>query len=150
GGPDRARCERWIAELGLGDGLRITGYRGDLGRILRGADLFLLPSEEDPFPLAALQAALARLPIVCFEAAGGVPELVAQGCGTAVAHMDAGAMAEAVIAYAADPARRGAEGARGRELVLGSYTVEAIGPELLRHIEEAAGSAAPARAEARP
>lgn len=142
GGPDRAACERRIDAAGLRGCLRITGYAADIRPILAGADLFLLPSEEDPFPLAALEAAACGLPVICFAAAGGTPELVARGCGTAVPFLDAAAMAETVLAYAADPARREREGAAGRAAVQAEFTAEAAGPALLAEIEAAIAGAA--------
>ena len=36
---------------------------------LNQSDLFLLTSREDPFPLAAMEAGLSGLPIICFEKA---------------------------------------------------------------------------------
>lgn len=45
---------------------------------------FFLSSREDPFPLVALEAADAGLPIVCFADAGGMPEFVGNTCGRTV------------------------------------------------------------------
>ena len=47
-------------------------------------DIFLLSSREDPFPLVALEAADAGLPIVCFEGAGGMPGFVGMKAGITV------------------------------------------------------------------
>lgn len=143
GGPDLDACRRMIRARRLGDRLRITGYQAMAHRLLRGADLFLLPSQEDAFPLVALHAALAGAPVICFEEAGGTPELVAGGCGLALPFGDTDAMADAVIAYARDPARRAEEGRRGREIVAGNLTASAVGPALLAQIREVAGLAEP-------
>ncbi len=141
GGPDHEECEKLVSEKGLEGKVVFTGYEPDVMRYLRAADLFLLTSQEDPFPLVCLDAATALAPIICFEKAGGMPEFVARGCGMSVPFMDAEAMADAVRAYMADEDRLRAEGQAGRELVEREYTVAAAGPKLLHHIREAAGLA---------
>ncbi|APH72584.1 glycosyltransferase [Aquibium oceanicum] len=141
GGPDQEQCEKLVSEKGLEGKVVFTGYEPDIMRYLRAADLFLLTSQEDPFPLVCLDAATALAPIVCFEKAGGMPEFVGQGCGMSVPFMDAEAMADAVLAYMQDEDRLRAEGQAGRELVENEYTVASAGPKLLHHIREAAGLA---------
>ncbi|QDL91137.1 glycosyltransferase [Paroceanicella profunda] len=139
GGPDQAVCEALIAERGLGDTVSITGYLPDIDLVLNGADVFLLPSQEDPFPLAALHAARAGAPVICFDDAGGMPEFVSRGAGVSVPFGDAEAMAAEVLAYLVEPERRKAEGMRGRRLVGRNHTIGRVGPVLLNHIREAAG-----------
>ncbi|MEM9047294.1 MAG: glycosyltransferase family 4 protein [Pseudomonadota bacterium] len=131
GGPDLDACRRLIRREGLDKRVRITDYQADATGLLRAADIFLLPSVEDAFPLVAMHAALAAAPILCFAEAGGMPELVAQGCGTVLPNGDVEAMAQAVCAYAADPLRRQREGAVGRKIVAARMTVSQIGPHLL-------------------
>ncbi|MCV0408121.1 MAG: glycosyltransferase [Rhizobiaceae bacterium] len=141
GGPDQAHCEKLAAASGLGDRLRFTGLENDVERHIAAADLFLLPSEEDPFPLVCLYAARLLAPVVCFEEAGGMPGFVARGCGLAVPFGDVDAMARAVIDYAGDDPLRRRQGETGRALVEAEYTVAFTGPRLLHHIREAAGLA---------
>ncbi|MEL6234531.1 MAG: glycosyltransferase [Pseudomonadota bacterium] len=138
GGPDLDACRRLVRRKGMEPHLRFTGYRADATELLRAADIFLLPSVEDAFPLVAMHAALAQAPILCFEGAGGTPELVRRGCGSILPNGDVAAMAEAVSAYAADPARRAREGAAGRQIVARDFTVSALGPVLLGHLLSAA------------
>lgn len=139
GGPDQDKCERLVAAKRLADRIAFTGYEPDIMRYLKAADLFLLTSQEDPFPLVCLNAAMALAPVVCFEKAGGMPEFVARGCGRSVPFMDVDAMAEAVLVYLGNEALRRAEGMAGRALVEAEFTVAATGPQLLHHIRQAAG-----------
>jgi glycosyltransferase involved in cell wall biosynthesis len=139
GGPDQNECERLVKAKGLEKNVRFTGYEPDIMRFLNAADLFLLPSEEDPFPLVGLYAAMALAPIVCFEKAGGMPEFVARGCGQAVPFRDVEAMAKAVLDYARNGDLQRREGEAGRALVEAEYTIRTTGPQLLHHIREAAG-----------
>ncbi|MDP3895529.1 MAG: glycosyltransferase, partial [Mesorhizobium sp.] len=137
-GPDREHFERLLRAKGLTN-VRFTGIEPDIMRYLDAADIFLLPSEEDPFPIVCLHAATALAPVICFEEAGGMPGFVARGCGRAVPFKDADAMAAAVLDYAFDKEKRRAHGAAGQKLVAAEYTVATTGPQLLHHIRAAAG-----------
>ena len=50
----------------------------DLYRILQLSDVFLLPSEQESFGLAALEAMAANTPVISSNA-GGIPEVNIQG-----------------------------------------------------------------------
>lgn len=139
GGPDHERIEAMIAERGLQNVLRVTGHVADIAPYLNAADVFLLPSEEDPFPLACLYAAMACSPIVCFEDAGGMPELAGRGCGKAVPFKDVDAMVEATLHYASKPGERMRDGVLGQQIVSKELTIATTGPQLLEYIRRAAG-----------
>jgi glycosyltransferase involved in cell wall biosynthesis len=51
-------------------------------------DLFFLSSREDPFPLVCLEAAALKKPIICFDKAGGMPELVSGQNGATIKYGD--------------------------------------------------------------
>jgi glycosyltransferase involved in cell wall biosynthesis len=141
GGPDHAACTALIREKGLESRVQITGYAPDVSRFLHAADIFLLPSEEDPFPLVCLIAERALCPVICFDEAGGIPELVGQGCGKAVPFGDVEAMAQATLRYINDAGQRRRDGLKGQQIVVSQYTITTTGPRLLAHIREAAGLA---------
>lgn len=136
GGPDQEACDALVAEKGLKGRVRFTGYEPAVADKLAGGDIFVLSSQEDPFPLVALYAAQAGLPIVCFREAGGIEGFVASGSGKAVEHMNATAMAEAVIDYARDLPGRKAAGAIGQQQVARAHTINTVGPLLLHHMRE--------------
>jgi glycosyltransferase involved in cell wall biosynthesis len=98
---------------------------------LRAADVFILPSREDPFPLVALEAADFGLPVICFAGAGGMPDFVGEDAGFVVPFGDVEAMAERVIILLADENLRHALGSRGREKLISSFTVEKTAPKIL-------------------
>ena len=99
GGPDQASCEELVRSKGLESRVRFTGYEPDVASKLAGGDWFLLTSEEDPFPLVALYAAQAGMPIVCFKDAGGIEGFVESGSGISTPFMNIELMAKAVINY---------------------------------------------------
>jgi glycosyltransferase involved in cell wall biosynthesis len=51
----------------------------DLPAILAGAEAFVLPSREDHWGVAVLEAAAASLPIICSDACGAAADLVQHG-----------------------------------------------------------------------
>ena len=141
GGPDEEACRQMVRDKDLGQVVELIGYQEDVAGVLEAADLFLLPSEEDPFPLVCLYAAAKQVPVVCFEEAGGMPEFVARGCGLAVPFGDVDAMAQAVLDYMADPARLADHGATGRAAVQAEFSVTATGPQILEVLRSAMGVA---------
>ncbi|MEZ0468305.1 glycosyltransferase [Phaeobacter sp. SYSU ZJ3003] len=139
GGPDEEDCLRQAEAAGIAERVRFTGYEADVAGKLAGADIFLLSSQEDPFPLVALYAAQAGAPLVCFQEAGGIADFVQTGSGVAVPFMNIPAMAEAVLRYGRDEDLRARDGDTGRDQVARRHTIEAVGPLLLHHLRQAAG-----------
>jgi glycosyltransferase involved in cell wall biosynthesis len=87
-------------------------------------DVLLLSSREDPYPLVVLEAALMEIPVVCFEDAGGAPELIESDAGYVVPYMDISAASDAVIQLVLDPALRETLGRKGRQKVLERHNTE--------------------------
>ncbi len=83
-GPDREHAETEVDRLGLRADVRFLGKVENVADLLRGGDLFLLPSETESFGLAALEAMACGLPVVATNV-GGLPELVVDGESGALA-----------------------------------------------------------------
>jgi glycosyltransferase involved in cell wall biosynthesis len=64
-----------IKSLKLEDRFILCGWRQDTPRILKASDVFILPSREESFPQAALEAMSMKLPVIVADV-GGVKELV--------------------------------------------------------------------------
>ena len=78
-GPDMEIISQFLEENPelIGE-IRLLGKVNDLYKILELSDVFLLPSEQESFGLAALEAMAARTPVISSNA-GGIPEVNLQG-----------------------------------------------------------------------
>jgi glycosyltransferase involved in cell wall biosynthesis len=61
------------------------GFTEAISPYFSAADVFLLPSREDPYPTVALEAFAAGAPVVAFDDSGGIPELIRRHRAGAVA-----------------------------------------------------------------
>lgn len=116
-GPERARAEARVRELGLERWVRFLGKRRDFIKYLQQADAFLLPSETESFGVAALEALSAGVPVLAYNV-GGLPELVTSDVGRLVEPFDLEALAAAVLEVLRDPQAHAAlrQAARARAL----------------------------------
>ena len=90
--------------LGLRDRIHLLGTRADVWPLLACADVFLLPSAEESFGLAALEALACGVPAVTSDA-GGLPELIENGRSGYVAPVgESNVMARYVLELTADAA----------------------------------------------
>jgi glycosyltransferase involved in cell wall biosynthesis len=69
-GPDRSTIERAIRRYGLGDRVRLPGWLHDVQSALEEADIFVLPSLDEPFGIAILEAMARGVPIVATRSQG--------------------------------------------------------------------------------
>ena len=129
-GPDRRPLEQRVAEAGLQDVVEFAGEQHDLVPWLSAADLFLLPSEQESFGLAALEAMACEVPVVASRV-GGLPEIIDDGLtGFLCAPDDLEGMAARGVAVLSDPdlqeriGRAAAEDVRTRfctDLIVSQY-----------------------------
>ncbi len=78
-GPDMEKVNEFMEDNPqLIDKIRLLGKVNDLYKILQLSDVFLLPSEQESFGLAALEAMAASTPVISSNA-GGIPEVNLQG-----------------------------------------------------------------------
>jgi L-malate glycosyltransferase len=125
-GGDSAALTAEAARLGIADRLVIRENVTAIEDYLQAADLGLFTSELESFCLSILEAMTFGCPSVAF-AVGGIPEVVESGKGgQLVPFGDTTAMARAVEALLADPARRTAYGTAARERALALFSADRI------------------------
>lgn len=132
---------RDIRALGLEHAVRLVGETDVPHAWLELADVFCLTSREDPFPLAMLEAAALRKPVIGFAGSGGVEELAELGGATLVPYLAPDAMAAAALAAAGDSGRA----ATAAELVRRCFSVAARAPALERVLLDFRSGGAAAR-----
>ena len=95
-----------------------TGYVGDAERraLLAGAAFLAYPSLAEGFGLPVLEAFAAGVPVLTSDVSS-LPEVA--GDAALLVHPDPGSIADGLAELFADPARRGALAAAGRERVRG-------------------------------
>lgn len=120
-----------LGQNNLRDFVTFLGYKENFNDYFRAADIFLLPSREDPLPLVAVEAAKCGLPLVCFADAGGTPDLVGNDAGFVVPFEDMATMAKRVLELMDDTSLRMALGKRAREKFISQFTVERTTPNIL-------------------
>ena len=104
--------------------IRLLGHRDDVARILAAADMLVLTSAHEAWPMAILEGMAAGLPVVATRV-GGVGKLVANGeTGLLVAPGDRGALAEALVRLTRDPELRVAMGRAGQRRCLEHWGAE--------------------------
>lgn len=104
--------------------------------IMTRFDIFLLSSREDPYPLVVLEAALLKKPIVCFDEAGGAPELVEEDAGAVVGYLDVAGAARAIVSLIENPEKRKSQGQRAYEKVLARHNTEQSIQKVLTILDE--------------
>jgi glycosyltransferase involved in cell wall biosynthesis len=114
-GPMRPQVERAIAEQGLGDRITLAGMRDDVPTRLAQAQVFMLITRREGFPIAVLEAMRAGLPVVASDV-GGIAEAVVEGeTGSLVRPGDPAALADALVPLLRDPTLRLHQGRAGRQ-----------------------------------
>ena len=115
-----------IKKLNLTDHVRMMGVRRDIARILAASDVFVLSSDREGLPIAALEAMCAGLPVVA-TSVGDMPKIVIESeTGRLVAPGNSVGMAQALIDLFEDPKRASEMGARGRRFATENFGLQSM------------------------
>lgn len=133
-GPERDAIERRIAERGLAGVVRLLGFRDDLPRLLRAADLLCHPSRREGIPNVVREAMAAGLPVVA-TAASGTPELVRHGeTGLLSPVGDPAGLRANLVAVLRDSGLRRRLGEAGRTRALAEFSDAECARQWLAHL----------------
>jgi N-acetyl-alpha-D-glucosaminyl L-malate synthase BshA len=134
-GGERANAEHRARCLGINEHCSFVGKQPRIVDYLSVADVLLLPSEQESFGLAALEAMACETPVVASNV-GGIPEVVTDG--------ETGFLSEVgdVLKMSMDAARllededlRREMGARARASAVSRYNTDRIIPQYLEFYE---------------
>jgi sugar transferase (PEP-CTERM/EpsH1 system associated) len=125
-GPLRSRCMSILAQGGMADLAWLPGERDDVPELMRGFDLFVLPSLAEGVSNTILEAMATGLPVVATRV-GGNPELVQQGVtGVLVPPAQPQALADAIRQYVVHPDRCLAHGRAARQLAEQQFSLDGM------------------------
>jgi teichuronic acid biosynthesis glycosyltransferase TuaC len=139
-GPERGALERLAAELRLTDRVRFHGQLPPAGAmaVAHRAGVFVLPSVEEAFGVAYVEAMAAGVPAIGCRGEPGPEEIAAAGGGLRlVAPGDPEGLAAELRALAEEPGWRRELGAAARATVERAFTWEACGRATVAAYEEA-------------
>lgn len=123
--------------LGVADRVHFLGFRRDVARLMRAADLFVLPSRRDSCPLVLLEAMASGLPIITTRTVG-TAALVEGSCGIVFKNPDdRHALADTLRALAYRPDRRQRLGVAARA-VAAQHSWDAMTEQYVSVFEEVA------------
>jgi glycosyltransferase involved in cell wall biosynthesis len=132
---DMAQFERDVRLTSLAEKIRFTGPVAKPYDYMAAAEIFVLTSREDPYPLVGLEAAALRRPIVCFAGAGGMMEFIEEDCGFVVPYLDIMAMADRAIWLLDKPEYQRSLGEAARQKVEQRHDIHVAGPQIMQIIE---------------
>jgi glycosyltransferase involved in cell wall biosynthesis len=149
-GPLMGNMQALASELGLADRVNFLGQRMDVGEILGQAQISLLVTNWEGFPLSILESMRAGLPVVA-SAVGGIDEAIKESeTGYLVPRGGIEQLRERIARLLADPELRRDLGASGRARFEQHFTLDhAVSKTLtVYHDVLAGGSGAPTVARA--
>jgi glycosyltransferase involved in cell wall biosynthesis len=128
---------RLVAQAGLEDRVSWLGERDDVPQLIRALDVLMLPSHEEPFGRALLEAMALEVPVLA-TSVGGPPELISEGIdGYLVPPREPAAWAQGVRRIVGGPAQGRALGRAGRLRIAEAFGAEDHAAAMLAVYESA-------------
>jgi len=128
---------RKLADELLGARFLFTGWRPDVPRMLPALDVFVSPSDGEPFGRVIVEAMAAGVPVIATDS-GGKSEIVEDGVtGIIVPQGDVAALAEAMESLMRDPPRRAALGEAARARAHSDFSADRVASEVMTVWDEA-------------
>jgi L-malate glycosyltransferase len=117
-----------VGQLNLTDDVLFLGRLRDLDPYMAAADLFLLPSAQESFGLAALEAMAYGTPVIASNA-GGLPELITPETGFLHLVGDTDGMAESALSLLTDETKLQQMSHAAQQRARNHFSAEAIVPQ---------------------
>jgi L-malate glycosyltransferase len=139
-GPELSGAQRLARSLGVAENIEFLGEQDQVVPLLSAADVFLLPSAQESFGLAALEAMACEVPVVASRV-GGLPEVVEDGTSGFLHELDdlEGMAASIVRLLTDDPLHRRAAAA-ARKAAQDRFCDSKIVPLYEAYYEEVLGA----------
>ena len=125
-GPQRAELEHFAAEIGVDNRVTFLGFRDDRLALVRGFDVFVLPSELEGIPRCLMESMALGTPVVA-AAISGCRSLIEPGVtGELFEVDDVDGLRSAIGRLLSDPERRQRIAANAREHVREKFSAAAM------------------------
>jgi N-acetyl-alpha-D-glucosaminyl L-malate synthase BshA len=135
-GSERTNAEHRARCLGIYDRCTFVGKQPRIVDYLSACDVLLLPSEQESFGLAALEAMACEVPVIASRV-GGLPEVVTDGeTGYLNPVGDIEEMAVDAVRLLSDQKLRREMGQRARESAISRYRTDVVIPQYIEFYEE--------------
>jgi glycosyltransferase involved in cell wall biosynthesis len=119
----RSKLKKLSSQLGCDKKIKFLGNipHFQIPKMLNEMDIFVMPSLQESFGVAALEASACQLPVIASNV-GGVPEVILdKKTGLLIPPQDPSAIAEAIIYLIENPDLRQKLGEFGRNFVMKNY-----------------------------
>jgi N-acetyl-alpha-D-glucosaminyl L-malate synthase BshA len=135
-GPELGTAHRMGRELGIPQLVDVLGAQEAVLPLISAADVFLLPSAQESFGLAALESMACEVPVVASRV-GGLPEVIEHGVsGFLHAPADLDGMAASAVALMTDPDLRTRITQAALHRVREEFCAERVVPMYEAHYEQ--------------
>jgi glycosyltransferase involved in cell wall biosynthesis len=136
-GKERDKLERQVREYGLENVVQFLGNLTPDSVIdhLQKSDIFVMPSRDESFGVACIEAMATELPVIASRV-GGLPEFIDHGVtGLLFTPEQTEVLAAAIASLVTDPEYRMRLGAKARELVAKKFSRDEATRKLLIHLQ---------------
>lgn len=131
-----ADVRQLVAESGLDEVVAFAGFRRDVAFLMENADVFCLPSTQEPFGLVFLEAMRAELPVVAYHS-GGVSEIVLhKRTGMLSYPNDLKALAENILLLLSSPYAAKEMGAAGKIRLESDFSGDEVAKRWLEVLDQ--------------
>jgi N-acetyl-alpha-D-glucosaminyl L-malate synthase BshA len=138
-GPDLADATRLARTLGVAADVEVLGEQDQVVQLLSAADVLLLPSAQESFGLAALEAMACEVPVVASRV-GGLPEVIEHGVSGFLHPLDdLAGMAQSALRLLTDDALHRRIAQAGRQVAHERYCDSKIVPMYESYYREILG-----------
>lgn len=125
-GSERTAIEHEIAEAGVGDIVKLTGWRRDGIKIMASVDVIVQPTLQEAFSQAMVEALWLNKPLVITDVSGA-PDIIRNGeNGILIPKGDQDALAQSLIQLASDQSLRARLSQAGRQYVQENFVIDKI------------------------
>jgi L-malate glycosyltransferase len=134
-GPERVNAEHRAKCLSVVEHCSFVGKQPKIVDYLSVADVLLLPSEQESFGLAALEAMACEVPVIASRV-GGIPEVITDGETGCLSEVgDVEKMSADAALLLKDDRLRSEMGRRARESAISHYSTDLVIPQYVNFYE---------------